>query len=259
MARAARSARLPAVSPNYFSSNADGYARFRPTYPEALYAWIAERAPAREMVWDCACGSGQATDPLTRYFGHVVATDASADQLVHAPPYPRVIWKHSRAEASGLPDASVDVITIAQALHWFDHAAFWPEVDRVVKPGGLVVAWSYGRAEMGHPLLDAAIARLHDETLGPWWPAERQLVLDGYANVGFPYPKLEVPSFSMSASWALEDFLGYVRSWSAMQRLIDATGVDPTPACREALVGPWGSGPREIRWPLTILAGHRPR
>lgn len=243
---------------DHFSANADGYARFRPSYPEALYAWIAEHAPAREMVWDCGCGSGQATDPLTRYFGHVVATDASAAQLIHAPAYPRVIWKHSRAEASGLPDASVDVVIVAQALHWFDQTAFWAEVDRVVKPGGLVVAWSYGRALLAHPLLDAAIARLHDEILGPWWPPERQQVLEGYAQIAFPYQPIVPPAFEMTAMWTLEQLMGYVRSWSATQRMLDATHLDPLPELAQTLVGPWGQGTREIRWPLTILAGHRP-
>ncbi|MEO5799184.1 MAG: class I SAM-dependent methyltransferase, partial [Gemmatimonadales bacterium] len=166
--------------PDHFSPVAAGYAAFRPTYPSALFDWIATQAPARTAVWDCACGNGQATGPLAERFDLVIATDGSAEQLSHAPPIPRTIWKHATAEANGLPDASVDAVVIAQALHWFDLDRFWPEVRRVVRPGGLVVAWCYGPTRLPDPALNAVVHSLYEDVLGEWWSANRRHIDAGY-------------------------------------------------------------------------------
>lgn len=242
--------------PDHFSAVAAAYATHRPTYPDALFDWIARVAPAHDVVWDCACGSGQATGALAERFAYVVATDGSAEQLSHAPATPRTVWKLATAEASGLPEHSVDAVTIAQALHWFDLERFWPEVRRVVRPGGLVAAWSYGMPGVGDVTIDAALRHFHDETVGPWWPLNRGHVDAGYRTLAFPFPALDPPPFAMRMSWSLDQLLGYIGSWSATRRFRDAEGRDPVPRLHEALHPHWGEAVRDVAWPLTVLAGH---
>ncbi|MES2305100.1 MAG: class I SAM-dependent methyltransferase [Gemmatimonadota bacterium] len=207
------------------------------------------------MVWDCACGSGQATAALAGRFALVIATDASAEQLTHAPALPHTIWQVAPAEASGLPDASVDVVAIAQALHWFDLSRFWPEVRRVVRPGGLIAAWSYGPQRVAEPRVDALLTDFYTSTVGPFWPAERRHVDSGYTTLAFPFERLAPPRFAMVQEWALPQMLGYVRSWSATQRYRTSEGRDPVLELEPRLSAAWGAGTHEVRWPLTVVAG----
>lgn len=207
------------------------------------------------MAWDCACGSGQATPGLVDFFEHVIATDASASQLSHAPALPKVVWQVATAEESGLPDQSVDAVLIAQSLHWFDLDRFWPEVRRVVRPGGIVTAWSYAFQQTGDPALDELLRQFTTTTVGPYWPPERRHVDAGYATLTFPFERLESPAAAMTASWDVGRQLGYLRSWSATRRAREVMGVDPVGLLEEPLRASWGSGEREIQWPLTVLTG----
>ena len=240
---------------DHFSAHAADYARFRPTYPESLFDWIARSAPARHAAWDCGCGNGQATLPLAERFDQVIATDPSAEQIAQAPLHPRISWRIAPAEASGLDAVSIDAVTVAQALHWFDLPRFWAEVRRVVRPGGLVVAWSYGI-----PFLDDADAtrplrHFHDEVVGPFWPIERGHVDLRYQSIDFPFDRLAGPDIGLGASWTMDQFAGYLQTWSATRRYIKAIGTDPVPGFVDQLRAWWGAGPRDVRWPLTILAG----
>lgn len=244
--------------PDHFSSVAAGYAAFRPSYPPALFDWLAAQSRTRTAVWDCACGNGQATAALADRFDLVIATDASAEQLSHAPPIPRTIWKLAVAEASGLPDGCVDAVVIAQALHWFDLTRFWPEVRRVVRPDGLVAAWCYGPTRLRHAAIDQVVQWFYDDVLGASWPANRRHIDAGYATLDFPFRRLETPPFEMRVSWTLPQFLGYVHTWSAAQRYQAATGSDPFPAFVERLTPLWGEGSHEVEWPVSILAGRTP-
>ncbi len=243
---------------DHFAPVAATYAEFRPRYPEALFDWLAARVPARELAWDCACGSGQATLGIARRFARVVATDASADQLAGAPAHQRVSYQVAPAEASGLADASVDLIAVAQALHWFDLSRFHAEARRVLKPGGLLAAWSYGVLTLGDPDLDALARRFHDVTLGPYWPAQRRLVERSYRDLDFPFDELAVPAFELVAHWPLAHLLGYFRSWSATARYRAAHGADPVAALAQELAPRWGdpTASRRIVWPLALRAGH---
>ena len=179
-----------AETSNPFGAVAAHYAAFRPTYPAALFAWLAAESPGRTLAWDCATGSGQAALALAEHFEQVVATDVSAEQLAHAGRHPRVRYARAPAEASPLDDASADLVTVAQALQWFDLDAFFAEVDRVLRPGGLLAAWTYLLFETS-PEVDAIILRYYRETLGPYWAWERRLVEEGYASVAFPFEAVE--------------------------------------------------------------------
>jgi SAM-dependent methyltransferase len=242
-----------------FGAVARAYASFRPTYPDALFAWLADASPGRARAWDCATGSGQAAVALAEHFAEVVATDASAEQLAHARPHPRVRYRVAPAEAGGLPDASADLVTVAQALHWFDLDAFFAEAGRVLRPRGLLAAWTYGLFE-STPEVDRVVARYHDEALGAYWSPARRLVDEGYASIPFPWAPLDVPPFAMAARWTLDRLVGYLATWSARQAAVEATGEDPLPAVHEALAAAWGdpAQARAIRWPLAVHVRRKP-
>lgn len=121
-----------------FSGVASLYTRFRPRYPSALFEYLASVTPKKDVVWDCATGTGQAAVELAQHFEQVIATDASAEQIANAEQHPRVQYRVSTAEMSGLDSGSIDLITVAQALHWFDLPAFYAEAQRVLKPDGLL-------------------------------------------------------------------------------------------------------------------------
>ncbi len=243
---------------DHFSGVASGYARFRPVYPAALFGWLAEAAPGREAAWDCATGSGQAAVGVAEHFARVVGTDASAEQVAHAQPHPRVEYRVAPAEASGLPDGSADLVTVAQALHWFDVPAFFREARRVLRPGGLVAVWTYGNPVLADPGPGALLDAFTEETIGPFWPPERRLILDGYASLDFPFAEVAPPPFPLEADLTLDALLGLLRTWSAVPGYVRAHGHDPVDAFADALRDPWGdpATPRRVRWPLAMRAGY---
>lgn len=241
---------------DHFSGHAAQYREYRPHYPDSLFEIIAEHAPARTAVWDCGCGNGQASVGLARYFGTVYATDASAQQIAAAEQHPRVAYSVATAENSGLPDASVDAVLVAQALHWFDFERFYDEVERVARRGALFVAVAYRLAEIT-PEIDPILQRFHDETVGPFWPADRAHIDSSYRDIPRRFPPVDLPPVVMEAEWTLEQLLAYLGTWSSVQRMQKDTGQDPLPALREEVLPVWGEPdmPRAVRWPLIMLAG----
>lgn len=245
---------------DHFSGSAAKYARFRPGYPAPLFDYLASLLPHHTAAWDCATGSGQAAVALAQYFSRVIATDASAEQVAHAEPRPNVEYRVAAAEQSGLTGASVDLITVAQALHWFDLPTFYVEARRVLRPGGVLAVWCYGVAELPCRALQRCIDRFYHETVGPYWPPERRWVEEGYRSLPFPVPELRPPKFAMEARMSLEAFTGYLGTWSATQRYVLATGYDPLPNLLDELVHHWGEPqmPRIVRWPLSLRVGRSP-
>ena len=243
--------------PDYFSTQAAAYAAFRPTYPRELFAFVADCAPRRDLVWDCATGSGQAALALADDFARVIATDSSAKQLAHASPHPRVEYRVAPAEDCGLPDRCADAVTVAQALHWFDLERFYAETRRVLAPDGALVVWSYNDAVLNDSTLDAELQRYNNTTVGPYWPAERQIVRDGYRTVPFPFDRIATPAFTLTCEWTLAELSGYLRSWSATARYVAEHRTDPVVDFEASIVSGWGDpeSRRVIRWPLVVLAG----
>lgn len=244
---------------DHFAPVSGAYADFRPTYPPGLFDWLAGVALDRALVWDCACGSGQASVDLAGRFDRVVATDASAAQLGGAARHPQIEYRHAPAEMSGLPDASVDLITVAQALHWFDLPAFYAEARRVLKPGGVLAVWSYGVQTVEGDEVDALVQHFYREVVGPYWPPERVLVEQGYRTLDFPFAEFAPPAFEMTAHWPLPRLLGYFRSWSATGRYIQARGEDPVVGLAKVLAPLWGEpeAGRQVAWPLALRVGRR--
>ena len=242
---------------DHFSASAARYASYRPGYPPALFEWLASIVSARDRAWDCGTGSGQAAGPLSRHFAHVVATDPSAPQLAHAIRHPRVSYAAMPAERSALARDSVSLVTVAQALHWFDQPAFYAEARRVLVARGVVAVWSYGLLTLHDPRLEEIVHRFHRETVGPYWPRERRLVDEGYGAIALPFEGIDAPPFAMTADWTLEHFGGYLSTWSAVQRARAHAGSDPVPALSELLRAAWGpeEQPRRVEWPLTLRIG----
>lgn len=243
-------------APDHFSDRAAAYAAHRPTYPTALVAFLADLAPARGLAWDAGCGSGQLSIPLTAGFDRVVGTDMSAAQIAEATSHPSVSYRVALAEASGLPDDAVDLAVAAQAAHWFDLDAYYGEVRRVTRPRAIIALVSYGLVRVREDI-DPIVRRFYAEVLGPYWPPQRRHVEDGYRSLPFPFDEIEPPGFETRARWTLAEFLGYVRTWSAVRALERAQGVGPLEHVGRALRSVWGAADtrREVIWTLAVRIG----
>jgi ubiquinone/menaquinone biosynthesis C-methylase UbiE len=244
---------------DHFSSVASRYAGFRPHYPAALFNHLATLAPKTSTVWDCACGTGQATTDLAARFDRVIGTDASREQIASATPHARIEYRVATCEQSGLPDKSVDLITVAQALHWFDFERFYAEAKRVLTADGVLAVWSYGVNLVEGDAINQIVQHFYSETVGPYWPPERKLVEAGYRTIPFPFAEIQSPSFRMEAHWTLEQLLGYFGTWSATSRYIKATGRNPLEPLAADLRRVWGdtNQPRQITWPLSVRIGRQ--
>jgi len=239
-----------------FSGHASEYAQYRPHYPRALFEYLAGIAPERKTAWDCATGNGQAAVPLAEFFERVLGTDASEKQIENAEAHERVRYSVIPAEHSELAPGSVDLITVAQALHWFERYAFYAEAKRVLKPNGILAVWTYNLFRIS-PEIDRLIANFYRETVGPYWDFERKLVETEYSTIDFPFEELAPPAFHMEAEWSFEQVLGYLRTWSATKNFMADRGFDPVTALRESLQPLWGDlqKTRIAAWPLGMRVG----
>jgi SAM-dependent methyltransferase len=242
---------------DYFSSGAAGYAAYRPTYPIALVDELANISPGRERALDAGCGTGQLSVLLAERFKEVIATDASAAQIAQAQPRDGVTYRTALAEDSGLSDASVDLITVAQAAHWLDLEKFYTEVRRVARPRAAITLITYGVLHV-EGAIDRIAQRFYYETIGPYWPAERRHVEEGYRNLPFPFQETRIPQLDIEVSWRLEDLVGYACTWSAVKAAEKQLGSSLIEAFREELRKEWGDPEirRRVTWPLSLRVGH---
>ncbi len=241
---------------DHFSARADLYAAHRPTYPPELFQFLSSLVKRRELAWDCGTGNGQAAIALAEYFQRVIGTDASEEQICNASPSQRVSYRVATAEASGIAQRSVDLVVVAQALHWFDTDGFYREVRRVAREHSVLAVWCYGLAELA-PELDDCIHRYYADTVGAYWPAERRLVEQRYRTIPFPFDEIEAPEFVMVEDWTLDSLCDYLRTWSATRRFRETNGYDPVTPLRARLQPAWGdpASRRPVKWPLTLRAG----
>jgi len=239
-----------------FGARAEAYASFRPHYPDDLFAWLAAQCPERQRALDIACGNGQASRPLLGHFTQVLACDASVEQLLANPNSQGLALFVAEAQAQPLASNSLDLIVVAQALHWFATPAFFTEVSRLLKPGAVFCAWCYSLMRIDSEL-DALIDDFYAQTLNGYWPQGRASVDAGYRDIHHPFKPLSVPPFAIEVSWSLEQLLGYLRTWSAVQRYEQQNGVDPLLHLAPKLRQAWGDAkqPRFVRWTLHFLAG----
>jgi len=214
--------------------------------------------PRHRCAWDCGTGSGQAAQRLADYFDRVIATDISVEQIAHGRRRENIEYRVAAAEASGLASGSVDLVTVCQALHWFDRPRFFSEARRVLAPGGAVVVTVYGDAQIaGDALLHAMLHSFSKEFMGSYWPPDRKLVDDLYRDIEFPFPLLPAPEIAMEKQWTLAQLAGYMRSWSSTARYVERHGVDPVQDVEREMLRLWGdpNTRRTVRWPFRIFAG----
>jgi SAM-dependent methyltransferase len=236
-----------------FSDGAAGYRQARPTYPNELFEALAALAPGRKLAWDCGTGNGQAARGLARYFEAVFATDPSAPQIAEAVQSERVTYRVEGAERVSLGDASVDLVLVAQALHWFDLDLFYAEVRRVLRPGGVLAAIGYDWMYID-PAIDRAIDTQLMRLLMPYWAPQNAILWAGYRSIPFPGEEVRLGPHAIYLDWSFEEMFSYVRSWSATRALIAAEGEGAIARAAEALARVWGDGRRRVVMPLYIRA-----
>ncbi|MBI1920159.1 MAG: methyltransferase domain-containing protein [Geobacter sp.] len=241
---------------DHFSQGSGAYRDCRPDYPPELFGWLASLPPRQEAALDCGCGTGQASVALAAHFQKVYAVDPSEEQIRHAIPHERVSYLVAPAEATGLPEATMDLVIAAQSLHWFDFDRFYAEVRRVAREGAFFAAFTYGLLTVDGKI-DAVLGRLYHDILGPYWPPERAHVDAGYRTLPFPFTEIVPPSFIMRKEWQLERLVGYIGTWSAVKEYRRKHGVDPVAAVAAKLRNAWGAPeePKNIEWPLVLRVG----
>jgi ubiquinone/menaquinone biosynthesis C-methylase UbiE len=237
-----------------FSEQAGKYARYRPEYPEELFAFILSKPAQKESAWDCATGNGQSAKELAKHFKQVYATDISQSQLEHAIRAANIVYSRQPAEQTDFPDDSFDLVTVSQALHWFNFDLFYKELKRVTRPGGWFAAWMYGGLTIT-PAIDELKRNYHAVTLGAYWDAERKLVDENYATIPFPLEEIKCPVFSMFYRWDLEALRGYFNTWSALQKFIAAKGYNPVDELMEKIKPHWMQEEMTVRFPLYLRMG----
>ena len=243
---------------DHFSTRSDDYQKYRPGYPPVLFDYLASISPARQLAWDCATGTGQAARELARLFSKVVASDASAQQIDQAVGNARINYQVMPAEQPTLAAQSVDLITVAQALHWFDQARFYTAAWRVLKPEGVLAVWSYNLLSI-NPDIDRVVKHFYHDIVGPYWPPERKLIEQGYAPLPEMFRRIDIPEFAMQSQWSLSDLMGYLGTWSASRYYMTERDSDPLDIIRQELQQVWGDNNvvRRIDWPLCLRIGKK--
>ena len=239
---------------DHFSGHAQAYADARPSYPGELFDYMYAQCPEHELVWDCATGNGQAALSLAKKFRKVIATDGSAEQVGQGQAAQNIEYRQMTAEQSLLEEGTFDLVTVAQALHWFDTQAFFENARACLKPTGILAAWCYAVQSI-NPEIDSVIEKLYEGILGDYWPPERRLVENHYRDIHFPFDSCIEREFVMSREWNLQQLCGYFTSWSALQRYKRKKGSDPLQLIIAELQDTWGADPEQthtVSWPLTL-------
>ena len=240
----------------YFAENSEGYARYRPSYPDELFAYLAALCEETGWVWDCGTGNGQAATGFVPFFKQVVATDRSPAQLARATNPGEIHYVAARAEAPPIRSHTVDLVASAQAAHWFDLDAFYRGSKEVLNPGGVIAIWGYDLLRVT-PELDAIIDELYDAKLGSYWPPRRRHVEQHYRTLAFPFEEFETPEFVIKNRRDFAWLIGYLGTWSSARAYLRETGNDAIQEYSDRLVSVWGTRgeEKEIRWPIFLRVG----
>ncbi len=241
---------------DHFSRQSEIYNQFRPSYPPELFRYLASLTLEHKLAWDCATGNGQSAIGLARHYNQVYATDGSEEQISRAKLYPNITYRVEQAEHCELADRSADLITVAQALHWFDRESFYAEVRRVLKPEGVIAAWIYGLPQI-NPAIDKVIKDFHDHTVGAFWQAENRLVEQEYKTIAFPFKEIIPPDFIIRGAHSLDELTGLVSTWSAVQRYMDHHRKNPVQELEEKLASVWKekNSKKIFTWNLVLRVG----
>jgi SAM-dependent methyltransferase len=241
-----------------FSEKSDLYATARPRYPDRLYTFLSSCVASRDRAWDCGTGSGQAAIALAKDFAEVQATDVSAQQIANAIPASNVFYSVQAAEATHFPEAYFDLAIVAQALHWFDLERFWPEVDRVLRPGGVFAAWGYTFFYIA-PEIDAVVKSSIFDPIAPYWSPRIRYLWERYQTVGCPFQPIPVPTIEMSVSWNLPELLAYLHTWSATRQWLEVQGCEFFEIASAKLSPLWGNPDdrKTVSMEFHLIAGRK--
>lgn len=241
---------------DHFSEHARDYLKNRPQYPDALFEYLANISPARRLAWDCGTGNGQAARMLARYFDRVLATDASSDQIGLAVPHERIEYRVERAEDVNVKAHSVDLVSVATAVHWFDLEPFYQAVRRAGRPDGILAVWTYHAAVI-NPAIDQILEFYYVDVLAGYWPERFHYLADRYQTLPFPFEEVNPPQFTMQVDWDLGQLVGFLDSWSATRRYQKEQGRSPIGLVWDDLFETWGEPDqrRRVSWPLYMRVG----
>lgn len=236
-----------------FSTASDKYAQFRPTYPPELFSFLRKLSPTRHRAWDCGTGNGQVAGELADFFEEVRATDISVNQLSQAIQKPNISYTKQAAEKTNFPDEHFDLITVAQAVHWFDFDMFYAEAKRLLKKKALIAVFGYGLFR-SNAETDEVIQHFYENVIGPYWDSERRYLDEKYETIPFPFDELEPPKFEINSRWTLERLIGYLKTWSAVKHYEKQEGKNPVVLIEEDLKRTFGEV-GEIRFPVLMRVG----
>jgi len=242
------------MSKDLFSGHSKKYAAFRPTYPASLYDFIVKQVKETGLAWDCGCGNGQVSGDLAEKFDKVYGTDISANQIGNAVKRDNIEYLVCPAEKTPFKDQQFDLVTVGQAIHWFDIPAFCKEVRRVSKPDGVIAVWGYGLLGVDQGI-DILINHFYTSVIGPYWDKERKLIDERYRTIDFPFTRIDVPHFEFSFDWTLDELRGYISTWSAVQKYIKQNDVDPVKNLVAELRPLWGDDRKKVSFPLFVRMG----
>lgn len=238
---------------DYFSGHSKLYATFRPTYPADLYQFIFKHLKNFDTAWDCATGNGQVARVLATRFKAVFATDVSQQQLDQAVRLPNILYSTQPAEHTSFGQSQFDLITVGQALHWFDLNKFYSEVKRIAKKDALLAVWGYAICKVS-PQVDEHFYHFYNHVVGPYWDSARKMVEEEYKNVSFPFEEIIAPTFSIKVEWTLEEFAGYLTTWSATQKFIKDKNYNPVPEVTKLMEPHW-NGKEVVLFPVFLKLG----
>lgn len=244
------------MTKDLFSVQAVDYARYRPSYPNSLLDTVLPFVTNRQVAWDCATGNGQAALLLADHFIRVIATDISEKQLALAKKNEKIDYIICAAEHTPIPANSVDLITVAQAYHWFNFSAFEAEVRRVGKPGSVIAIWAYNLPTTNNSFVNNILEQFYKDITGPYWDPERRYIDEGYTTVPFNYTVTLETQLSINCKWSAKDMAGYLGSWSAVQHFITDKKYHPFKLIADELNRHWK--PDEIKpvsFPLFLKCG----
>ena len=238
-----------------FSTISDRYAKFRPNYPQAVFDFLYPLLTTKECAWDCGTGNGQLAAELAKDFKLVQATDISQSQLDHAHQAENIHYSLQPAEKTRFDDSTFDLITVAQAVHWFDFDKFNTEVCRVAKPNGLIAILGYELNTIT-PEVDRVVRRFYSEVIGKFWDPERRHLEQKYQTIPFPFRELETPEIYNIKLWNFKTLIGYLKTWSAVQHFVKANGYDPVDEIAAELRTAWGDAEvRKVSFPIIFRVG----
>lgn len=242
---------------DHFNQGSDKYVCFRPDYPESLFTYLLSLVNKEANVWDCGTGNGQAAAALAREFRNVLATDINLQQLEVASQKNNIQYVCCSAEKTPFMQHTIDLVTVAQALHWFNLENFYEEVRRVAKPSSIIAVWCYSLGSINDNV-DPLICKLYTDILGDeYWPRERRYIDDQYRTIAFPFRKIQSPSFTIEKKINFSSLVGYLHTWSAVKEYQQRKHSNPIDLVYELLVSAWGELQIEriIRWPVHLLVG----